>query len=179
MAGLYKKIRRGIFVTTYIFLLLFFLWRVLFKPLLDFLPFGPIYTDVAKRIESPDRTKTALLIRRYAFDLNFILKIKEDSKTTTLFYSKDFFPDRSVDWKEQLIWSDDSSFLVMTVEEPPDSLLNRRSQVEKYMWAYDFKNNKEYETSYNEFFLNYHDVSTIINILNSRSKEKKMDLIEP
>jgi hypothetical protein len=98
MTGLYKKIRKIFFVTTYILLLLFFLYQVLFKPVLDLL----VSTDVAKRIESPDHTKTALLIRRYAFDLNFIVKVKEDSKTKTLFHSKDFIPDPSVDWKEQL-----------------------------------------------------------------------------
>ncbi len=174
MSGLYKKIRRVIFLTTYIFLLLFFLWRVLFEPVLDFLPFGPIYTDVAKRIESPDHTKTALLIRRSGWDLNFAVKIKEKRRTKTLHWTGDFVPDLSADWKEQIIWSDDSSFLVMTVEEPPQRLLDGSLRHnKKYMWAYDFKDNKEYR-GYEEYY-----TDTIIDILNSRSKKNKIDLIKP
>lgn len=108
--------------------------------------------DVAKRIQSPDQTKTALLIRRYAFiDLNFVVKIKSGFFAKTLHLSKDFDHDHSRDWNEKIIWSDDSTFLVMMVDDP---LADNKI----YMWAYDFKNNREYLNS-----------DSIINILSSRS----------
>ena len=90
-------------------------------------------------------------------DLNFIVNIKEGSfSKKTLHVSRDFLPDRSADYKEELIWSDDSSFLIMSVDDPFDN------SPEKYMWAYDFKDNKEYT-----------DETTIMGILNSRNEGKE------
>ena len=156
MKILSKKNKKAFFLTTYTFLLLFFLWQCLFKSLIDeFIPPGPIRTDVAKRIKSPDFNKTALLIRRNAFDLNFVVKIKEKLGTRTLHWTRDFIPDLTADWNEQIVWSDDSSLIVLTVDDV-------RNDYEKYMWAYDFKNNKEYI-----------DKEKIIEILNSRNTEKK------
>lgn len=43
-------------------------------------PLGPIISDVSKRLEAPDHTKTALLIRRKAFDLNFWSRLNLDGK---------------------------------------------------------------------------------------------------
>jgi hypothetical protein len=137
------------------------------------MPLGPKYTDVAKRIESPDWTKQALLIRyRNGWDLNFAVKIKEGLKTRTLHWTRDFDPDQGVDWNEKIIWSDDSSFLVLTVEKP----FHKRyftygyglgggwhyDPNEEYVWAYDFKNNKE-----------YYDKDAILSILSSRSQKDK------
>ena len=114
------------------------------------------HIDVAKRIESPDRTKTALLIRRPSWiDLNFLIEIKDGIFSKDLHKSKDFSPDSRVDWNEELIWSYDSSFLVMSVD-------NEFDEEEKYMWAYDFKDNKEYT-----------DEAKIMEILNSRNEGKE------
>ena len=184
MTGLYRKVGKVSLLTTYILLLFFFLWQTVLGRLInEFMPLGPIYTDVAKRVESPDHTKTALLIRKNGFDLNFAVKIKEGLKIKTLHWTRDFRPNLSADWHEQLIWSDDSSFLVMTLEEPPHKQLNGNSQVKKYVWAYDFKDNKEYKVYCDRNRMEYSnidsgDIDTIIGILNSRSKEDKTDLIK-
>jgi hypothetical protein len=148
-----KKISKALFTTTYVLLLFFFLWQILLRPLIDeFIPLGPIYTDVAKRIKSPDGTKTALLIRRNAWHLGFEVKIKEGLKTKTLHWSRNFDPDLKADWNEKIVWSDDSSFIILTVD-------NVQNDNEKYMWAYDFRDGKEYR-----------DKDTIFSIMNSRSK---------
>ena len=73
----------------------------------------------------------------------------------TLHWTRDFLPDISVNWDEELIWSYDSSFLVMSVDNPFDD-------EEKYMWAYDFKDNKEYA-----------DETLITEILNTRNEGKE------
>ncbi len=169
-----KKISKILFTTTYIFLLAFFLWKSLLGPLIDeFIPMGPIYTDVAKRIESPDGTRTALLIRRNGWDLNFAVKIKENLTTKTLHWTRDFAPNLEADWNEKLVWSDDSSFLVLTVEEPPHKRYDTDvfgnilgyyyEQNDKYIWSYDFRDGKE-----------YNDMNSIMSILNSRSETVKM-----
>ena len=136
-----KKIRKVIFWVTYAYLLLFFLWHCIFNPVsgvfIPLTPLGYIYTDVAKRIKSPDYSKMAILIRRNAFDLNFEVKIKENLKTRTLHWTRDFYPELTADFNEKIIWSDDSNLLVLTIEDVFDDH-------EKYMWAYDFANNKEY-----------------------------------
>lgn len=165
-----RIIIKVIFRTTYILLLFFFLWQILLRPLIDeFIPMGPIYTDVAKRIKSPDGTKTAILIRRNAWDLNFAVKIKENLTTRTLHWTGDFAPNLAADWNEKLVWSDDSSFIVLTVEEPPhrryytDVFGNKTGyyeQNETYIWAYDFRNGKEYD-----------DKEKITSILSSRNEK--------
>jgi len=152
-----KKTRKVIFTTTYVFLLFFFLWQILFRPLIDeFIPLGPIRTDVAKRIRSPDGTKTALLIRRNAWHLSFAVKIKEGFKTRTLYWKRSFDPDLKADWNEKIIWSDDSTFIVLTVDDV-------QNNNEECMWSYDFQEGKEYQNK-----------DTIISILNSRSKKGKI-----
>src|SRR3972149_6807483 len=152
MWRLVKKTGKVFFIATYIFLLPLFLWQVLLRPLIDeFIPLGPIYTDVSKRIKSPDGTKTAVLIRRNAWDLNFAVKIKEGLKTKTLHWTHDFVPNLAADWNEQIIWSDDSNLIILKVDEQlhkrPESkgLLDDnpwyywQPSPEKYIWAYDFK----------------------------------------
>ena len=129
-----KNFGKIIFWITYILLIC----KVLLFPLInEFPPLGPIYKDVAKRISSPDYTKMALLIRYEGLDLIYIVKIKEGIVTKTLHSMEDYHPDNRVNWKEELKWSYDSSFLIMIVDNPHDNN-------EQYMWAYDFKDNKEY-----------------------------------
>jgi hypothetical protein len=153
MGILDNKISKGIYITTYVLLSFFFLWQILFRPLIDkFIPLGPIYTDVAKRIKSPDGRKTALLIRRNAWHLSFAVKIKEGFKTRTLNWKRGFDPDLKADWNEKIIWSDDSNFLVLTVDDV-------QNNNEKCLWAYDLKDGIE-----------YNDKDAIISIMNSRSK---------
>ena len=131
-----------------VFVCLFLLMsRILFHVYVD--------ADVAKRIQSPDKTKIARLIRHKGFiDLNFLVEIKNGFTFKQLHKSRDFLPDRCVDWNEQLIWSNDSSFLFMSVDNQFDDL-------EKYIWAYDFKHNKEYTTE-----------SVIMEIMDSRNSGK-------
>jgi hypothetical protein len=97
-------------------------------------PLGPITSDVSKRLESPDHTKTALLVRRKAFDLNFLVKIKSGWRTSTLYDSPDYNTDPTVDWNERIKWSSDSSMLVFSTDEIPPYFKSRT-------WAYDFRNN--------------------------------------
>jgi hypothetical protein len=67
----------------------------------------------------------------------------------------------------------------MTVEEPSYKLWDGSLQRgNKYMWAYDFKDNKKYEGCNDESTMEYYNVNTIIRILNSRSEKDKMDLIK-
>ena len=139
------------FFVTY-FLLIF---KVSFRPIANEIGFMPVYEDVVKRIDSPDRSKAALLIRRTSFDLNFYVKIKEGFFSKNIHKSRDFTPYQFVDWNEELKWSYDSSFLVMSVD-------NEFDKEEKYMWAYDFKEQKEYT-----------DETAITEILNSRNAGKE------
>lgn len=97
-------------------------------------PFGPIISDVSKRLESPDHTKTALLDRRKGFDLNFLVQIKSGWRTSTIYYSPDYNTDPTVDWNERIKWSIDSSLLVFSTDEIPPYFKSRS-------WAYDFRNN--------------------------------------
>jgi hypothetical protein len=148
-----KKVRKVIFLGTYVFLLLFLLWHLI--PLIN--PMGPVYSDVAKRIRSPDYSKAAILVRRSGFDLNFIIKVKEKGIARTLHVSRDFVPDLTADWNEEIVWSDDSSMLVFRV----DDIQNDGAE---YMWAYDFMNRRE-----------YFDKGEIVEIFNSRN-EKSGDI---
>ena len=135
------------------------IFKVILVPVInEYNPLGPIHTDVAKRISSPDYTKTALLIRRNAFDLNYAVRIQEGQMgfdIKTLHWTRDFLPNIRVNWDEELIWSYDSSILVMSVD-------NEFDEEEKYMWAYDFKDNKEYK-----------DEILITEILNTRNEGKE------
>jgi hypothetical protein len=118
----------------FVFLFLFFIWEFL----IDILPrklMGEIKSDVSRRHMSPDRTKTAILIRRHAFDLNFKVDVKSGGKKKNLFYSHDYFPNLTINWNENIEWSADSSLLVLTIHEPDAN--------EPFTWAYDFKEKKE------------------------------------
>jgi len=111
--------------------------------------FGPITSDVSRRLMSPDHTKTAFLIRRYAFDLNFGVTViyggdrlknaKKYScykrKAEKLFWSRDYFPCLDVNWNENIEWSTDSSLLKLIIHDPEEA--------KPFTWAYDFANERE------------------------------------
>lgn len=111
------------------FLLIFFLWefwdRILPENILG------IVTDISRRLTSPDRTRTALLIRRQAFDLNFIVKVNKK----ILFYSYDYVPNSTFNWNEDIEWSKDSTLLLLSIYEPDTN--------ELFKWAYDFLQHRE------------------------------------
>jgi hypothetical protein len=108
-----------------------------------------ITVDVSQRLMSPDGTRVAYLLRRYAFDLNFGVVVKPWSDIFTslhydprsvrtvdmLFLSPDFYPDPTFSWNERLEWSADSSVLLLTI--------NNREGGAPFMWAYDFNAQKE------------------------------------
>jgi hypothetical protein len=149
-----NKIGKALYITTYALLLFFFLWQILFGPLIYKLI--PTRTDLAKRIKSPDGTKTALLIRSNAGYLSFAVKIKEGFKTRTLHWKRGFDPDLKADWNEKIIWSDDSNFIALTVDDV-------QNNNEKCMWAYDLKDGKEYD-----------DKDTILGIMKVRCKTQPL-----
>ena len=83
-------------------------------------PLIQITSDVSKRLEAPDHSKTALPIRRKAFlDLNFIVKVISKSKAATLYTSPDYIPDPTVDYNERIEWSKDSSLIVFNTDSIP------------------------------------------------------------
>jgi hypothetical protein len=120
-------ILKGFFFISWILLLGYFYFSYLG-------PFGSIISDVSKRLESPDHTKTALLIRRKAFDLNFLVQVKSGWRTSTLYNSPDYNTDPTIDWNERIQWSSDSTLLVFSTDEIP-------SYFKSKTWAYDFRNN--------------------------------------
>lgn len=95
--------------------------------------FGGIVTDVAKRLEAPDHSKTAVLLRRKAFDLNFLVQVKRGWRSSIIYVSPDYNTDPTINWKENIQWSPDSSILVFTT----DAVASFQSRV----WAYDFRAN--------------------------------------
>jgi hypothetical protein len=105
-----------------------------------------ITSDVSQRLMPPDRSKVAYLIRRYAFDLNFGVVVRECSDLAinehynptsdeTLFWSGDYEPDLTINWNERLKWSTDSSLLILTIDTPEAETL--------FVWAYDFNTKRE------------------------------------
>ena len=99
----------------------------------QFGPFGPIISDVSRRLEAPDHTKTALLIKRKAFDLNFVVKVEDGLRTSTLYFSPDYNTDPTIDWNERIQWSHDSSLLVFSTDAIPPYFPAK-------IWAFDFGN---------------------------------------
>ena len=93
-----RLIRWGIaggFIVSWVLLLAYF-WTN------DPVPFGPIIEDVSKRIESPYHLKTAHLIRRRAFDLNFVLKIVDGNRSQTIYTPPDYNTDPTIDCNERI-----------------------------------------------------------------------------
>jgi len=95
--------------------------------------------DVSRRLTAPDQSKTALLVREYAFDLNFLLFIDDHDRTAlppffeaALWRSGDFNPETHVNFHEDLEWSNDSSVIAVIIDG-------------NYEYAYDFKLARQYE----------------------------------
>jgi len=94
--------------------------------------------DISRRLTSPDRTKTVVLVRDYAFDLNFRLFVVDQSydpapKTNSFLWSShDYNPDSRINWHEDLQWKKDSSVVAVIING-------------KYVFAYDFNTNEKVE----------------------------------
>ena len=122
--------------------------------------FGPL--DVVRRVSAPNGGRTAILVRSYAsfLDLNFVLYVSDDryidiSDSTSdasfvtdaeiaetgdmafwieraLWISPDYEPTTSRNWHEDIIWSQDSSIIAVTIDD-------------QYVFAYDFETKQRYE----------------------------------
>lgn len=127
--GYKTKTGRRVVMLIFAFLLLFFLWEF-WSRILPQNIFG-IVPDVSRRLTCPDRSKTALLIRRRGRDLNFQVQVNGRK----LFFSHDYHPDLTINWNENIHWSKDSSLLVLSIHGPDAN--------EPFKWAYDFRQQKE------------------------------------
>lgn len=91
--------------------------------------------DVARRVTSPDWSRTALLVRSYGFldhDLNFKLSIIEHKdgrgsfgKGGEIWRTPDSDSNTRLNWHEEIEWSKDSSVIAVSLEG-------------RYAFAYDF-----------------------------------------
>ncbi len=109
----------------FVFLAGFFLWHIS----IELINAGYI-VDIAKRLESPDGKKLALLERRHSFvDLNFAIIIYDGHKAKEIYVSSDLDTNLSINWNENIKWSEDSSFLVLSLNKYGESRI----------WGYDFK----------------------------------------
>ena len=128
----------------------------------DQLQFGPI--DVARRVTSPDWSRTAILVRSYdsLLDLNFALYITDDefadvtrrdedaTFVTTrevtdltdsplwiqraLWISPDYEPTTQRNWYEDVVWREDGEVVAVTIEG-------------QFVFAYNFETGQQYEDS--------------------------------
>ncbi len=92
--------------------------------------------DVSRRVTAPDESKTALLTRSVAFDMNYRLYIVDNEIMSAscepdkaLWISRDYNPDTRDNWHEDVEWSTDSSIIAISVEGT-------------YVYAYDFSAEK-------------------------------------
>ena len=106
-----------------------------------FIAAGPFSThayDVSRRLSSPDGTKTVLLVRDYAFDLNFKLFVVDNSysappdSNSYLWLSPDYNPETNQNFHEDLEWSKDSSVIAVIIDG-------------EYVFAHDFSLNENIE----------------------------------
>lgn len=147
-----KSLKKLFSISERIFLIIAVVFAILyvimyFYSVLSF--FRPPTLDVSSRLMSPDQTKTAFLIRRYAFDLNFGVTViyggdrlknakkysRYKKRAERLFWSQDYFPYLDVNWNENIEWSTDSSFLKLIIHDP--------EAAKPFTWAYDFANERE------------------------------------
>ena len=115
--------------------LLFFLSWVLFEAVRS--PFSTKIYDVSRRMTSPDGEKSLILVRDFAFDLNFRLFIVDaagDSAPSdfkdALWSSRDYNPDPGFNLHEDLEWSKDSSVVAVIIDG-------------EYVFAYDFSSSEK------------------------------------
>jgi hypothetical protein len=95
--------------------------------------------EYSRWVTAHDRSRTAILVRDYHFDLNFRLFIVESGTqeiptdiNQAIWSSRDYNPTTFQDWGEEIEWSGDSSVVAVTIEH-------------EYVFAYDFNTIKEIE----------------------------------
>ena len=128
------KVFKLIYHAVFVLLFIFFVYTVISNAMDGFFPYEEY---IAKKLQSPDDSKTAVLTIASGFDLNFIINVEYEGKTEQLFRSRDYNSDPGINWQENLIWSDDSSLLILTVTD-------YYNEDDDYIWAYDFSGNREY-----------------------------------
>ena len=102
-------------------------------------PFTTKVYDVSRRMPSPNGKRSVLLVRDFAFDLNFRLFSVDDvgdpapsDFKNALWSSRDYNPDPGINRHEDLEWSKDSSVIAVTIDG-------------EYVFAYDFSLNENIE----------------------------------
>ena len=101
-------------------------------------PFSTHAYDVSRRLTSPDGTKTVLLVRDYAYDLNFKLFLVDRSfdaapkSDSYLWVSHDYNLETDQNFHEDLEWSKDSSVIAVIIDD-------------QYVFAYDFRSDEKIE----------------------------------
>src|SRR5215217_7966849 len=101
------SIRKGAkiaFVITWFLLLGYLITTVIRAPF-----FAPLATDVSRRVIAPNGRSTALLVREYAFDLNFRLYLVNSPWVSVppearqaVWSSQDYDPTDRHNWREEV-----------------------------------------------------------------------------
>jgi hypothetical protein len=86
--------------------------------------FAPLAIDVSRRVTAPNGRTTALLVREYAFDLNFRLYLVDSPWASVpsqarqaVWSSQDYDPTDRHNWREEVEWSSDSSLVAISIEQ--------------------------------------------------------------
>lgn len=140
--GQKSKLKRIVVIGVHLVVVLVAVGFLSISMLDRFIANGP--SDIALRVSSPDGTKTAVLVRDYAFDLNFKLYITTKefeniplSRTIRtslwdhLWCSRDY-PPEAADFDENIEWSEDSLFIAVSIQN-------------EYVFGYDFDKQEKYE----------------------------------
>ena len=95
--------------------------------------------EYSRWVTAHDRSKTAILVRDYFFDLNFRLFIVDSGSkeiptdiNEAIWSSRDYEPTTFRDWGEDIKWSGDSSIVAVKIEN-------------EYIFAYDFNTSQKIE----------------------------------
>ena len=93
--------------------------------------------EYSRWVMAYDRSKTAILVRKYGFDLNFLLFIQESGsqeaptdRTKAIWISHDYDPSPYKEWGEDIKWSGDSSIVAVKIDN-------------EYVFSYDFNTSKQ------------------------------------
>ena len=147
----FLRIGKIVYHVVFGFLLVFFLYTVGRSCINNMMPYEE---HIVKKLKSPDCSRTALLVNTLGLDRNFIVRVEYDGKSEPLFRSRDYNPDQCINWHEDIIWSADSSFLVLALDDVS-------TKENTYKWGFDFKNNSTWS-----------DQNQIISILERRNSTK-------
>jgi hypothetical protein len=116
-------------------------WIYLFLQFIDSRLFPANLYEYSRWVTAHDRSKIAVLVRRYAFDMNFALFIVDpsspripDDLDQAIWISKDYEPTTYRNWHEELEWSGDSTVVAVIIEG-------------EYVYAYDFTTGQGLEQS--------------------------------